>query len=122
MLLFLDHQQRLNVIALVGMQRGTVAEIRQLWALQDKLELDEDEKLQINYRVVSQDGMEQVRWNSELPLPTRDFDLSLADCQKLRQILEEYTGYQVTDRKWLVPLLDQLLTPETAERPLHTTA
>ena len=44
MTLTLDHIQRLNLHALLGAQRGDVATIRALWALQDKLGLTPDEE------------------------------------------------------------------------------
>ncbi len=108
MRLNLDHQQRLNLIALMGMERGTVAEIRMLWGLQDRLALDESEQLAIGYRVVSVNGQEQARWDKGAAIPEREVEVSEAEGQRLRRVIEGYQGFATADRKWIVPLLDQL--------------
>jgi hypothetical protein len=105
MTIFLDHQQRLNLISLMGMQRGTVAEIRQWWSLQDQLELTEQEKLEIGYRVIMQNGMEVARWDR--PLPPRPFDLNEGNYQRIHKIVESFPEFQVIDRKWIESLLSQ---------------
>jgi len=104
----LDHQQRLNLIALMGTQRGTVADIRTLWKLQDRMELSEEEKREINYQVIAQDGAEAVRWDLGKSLPPVEVELSTAESQRLRKIVEEYPNFQLGDRKWIESLLDQL--------------
>jgi hypothetical protein len=44
MTLNLDHQQRLNIISLLGAQRTNVGEMRMFWKIIDRLELDQEEK------------------------------------------------------------------------------
>lgn len=120
MVLSLDHQQRLNLIALMGTQRGTVAEMRMLWNLQDKLDLDKEEKAAIEYRVATQNGIEQPSWNPELSLPAREFEVSEAEAARMRRVIEEWPHFlTAVDRKWILPLLDQL--PE-ASAPAPTPA
>jgi hypothetical protein len=120
MLLSLDHQQRLNLIALMGTQRGTVAEMRMLWNLQDKLDLDKEEKAAIEYRVATQNGIEQPSWNPELSLPAKEFEVSEAEAARMRRVIEEWPHFlTAVDRKWILPLLDQL--PE-ASAPAQTPA
>ena len=114
MILSLDHQQRLNLIALTGLQRGNVAEVRMFCSLQERLDLNEEEKRTIEYRVATgQNGMEQPSWNPELSLPARDFEVSETEGQRLRKVVEEYPYFlTAVDRKWIFNLLDQL--PEAA--------
>jgi hypothetical protein len=120
MFLSLDHQQRLNLIALMGTQRGTVAEMRMLWNLQDKLDLDKEEKAAIEYRVATQNGIEQPSWNPELSLPAKEFEVSEAEAARMRRVIEEWPHFlTAVDRKWILPLLDQL--PE-ASAPAPTPA
>jgi hypothetical protein len=111
--LSLDHQERLCLIALLGTQRGTVAEMRMLWGLQDRLELSQAEKEQMEYRVATQNGMEQPSWNFERSLPYKDYEVSEAEASKIRRVVEEWPYFlTATDRKWIPHLLDQL--PEAA--------
>jgi hypothetical protein len=46
----LDHVQRLNLHALLGAQRGDVATIRTLWAIQDKLALSPEEEMVVDLK------------------------------------------------------------------------
>jgi hypothetical protein len=110
MILSIDHQQRLNLIALMGAQRANVAEMRMFWALQDKLDLNADEKETIGYRIATDpSGIEIPSWNRELKLPPKEFEVSEAEGQRLRKIIEEWPHFLTAmDRAWIVPLLDQL--------------
>jgi len=60
----LDHVQRLNLHALLGAQRGDVATIRALWALQDKLALTPEEEKAIELRREFAAGHEQRHMES----------------------------------------------------------
>jgi hypothetical protein len=109
MRLSLDHQQRLNLIALMGTVRGNVAEVRMLSKLCERLELDDKEKEAIGYRTATQNGVEMPSWNWDLSLPEREFEVTDAEAHKLRKIIDEWPHFlTATDRKWLFPLLDQL--------------
>ena len=113
MLLSLDHQQRLNLIALMGTQRGTVSEMRMLWGLQDKLDLNQEERVAIEYQVATQNGIEQPSWNPAKGLPAKEFEVSEAEAARMRRVIEEWPHFlTAVDRKWILPLLDQL--PETS--------
>lgn len=113
MILSLDHQQRLNLIALMGTQRGSVADIRALWSIQDRLELTAEEKTAIEYRVATQQGIETPSWNPERGLAPREFELSEAEGLRVRKIIDEWPHFlTAVDRKWILPLLEQL--PEAA--------
>jgi len=116
MLLSLDHQQRLNLIALMGAQRANVAEMRMFWAIQDRLALNDEEKEKIQYRIAMQEGIEVPSWNRELRLEFKEFEVSEAEGQRLRRVIEEWPHFLTqVDRLWIVPLLDQL--PQAATQP-----
>lgn len=109
MLLSLDHQQRLNLIALMGAQRANVAEMRMFWAMQDRLALDDQEKEAIQYRIAMDQGMEIPSWNRELRLEPKEFEISDIEGQRLRRVIEEWPHFLTAmDRLWITPLLDQL--------------
>lgn len=110
MILSIDHQQRLNLIALMGAQRGNVAEMRMFWNLQDRFDLNQEEKDTIGYRIATDpSGVEVPSWNRELKLPARDFEITDAEGQRLRKIVEEWPHFLTQmDRAWIMPLLDQL--------------
>jgi hypothetical protein len=119
MLLSLDHQQRLNLIALMGAQRANVAEMRMFWAIQDRLELSAEEKEKIQYRVATDNGIEVPSWNRTLSLEPREFEVSDAEGQRLRRVIEEWPHFLTAmDRLWISPLLDQL--PQAAQAPAAT--
>lgn len=71
MTLELDHIQCLNQHALLGAQRGDVATIRALWALQDQLGLSIDEETAVALRRNFAGGSERFVWN-----PARSIALS----------------------------------------------
>jgi biopolymer transport protein ExbB/TolQ len=109
MVLFLDHWQRLSVIALLGVQRATVAEMRTFWRLQDLLALSDAEKEAIDYRVVVENNLEQFQWNRAKSLPAKQYEVSEAEAARIRRCLEEWPQFfTAVDRQWLEPLLEQL--------------
>lgn len=120
MKLVLDHQQRLNLIALCGAQRGNVAEMRQYWGLMDRLELSAQEKEAINYRVATADnGVEVASWDRGLRPPPVEFEISEAEGQRLRKIIEEWPHFLTqVDRLWIEPLLELLPSPGSTPAPV----
>jgi len=105
----LDHIQRLNIYALLGAQRGDLATIRALWALQDKLALtvEEEKAIELKREVVA--GQERVTWNPAAALPPRAFDLTEPEAARIRSALETWVSYSpCNDRGWLEPLLDAI--------------
>lgn len=56
----LDHTQRLNLHALLGAQRGDVATVRVIWAIQDKIALTPDEEKAIELKRELVAGQERV--------------------------------------------------------------
>lgn len=109
MTLFLDHQQRLNLIVLMGGQNGSLAEIRQLWRMQDRLELSDEEGRSINLRVVCQpNGGETAFWDLDKKLASTGFDFTQAELERLRKLIEEWPYFKSADRGWIESLLEQL--------------
>jgi len=108
----LDHIQRLNLHALLGAQRGDVATIRALWALQDKLALTQEEEKLIELQRELVAGQERVVWNPSLGLPPRAFEFSDAEIARLKAAVDTWTAYHTSaNRRWLEPLLDALAVP-----------
>jgi len=106
MTLTLDRIQRLNLHALLGAQRGDVATIRALWALQDKLALTPEEETAIELKREVVAGQERVIWNPALTIPARVFELTDAEIARIGAVLATWASYGVnTDRRWLEPLL-----------------
>lgn len=109
MTLKLDHIQRLNLHTLLGTQRGDVAAIRALWAMQDRLALDSREEATIELKRDFVDGQERMIWNSTLSLPPKEFEFTDAEVSRLRAAVESWDSYGANqDRRWLQPLLEAL--------------
>lgn len=110
MKLTLDHTQRLNLHALMGAQRATLDDLRMLWKLQDKIELQPEEKKFINYRTVQQGGMQQVAWDVDKKLPVIDYEFTDSEFARLSKMMREWQpGFMIgADRQWLEPLMAQL--------------
>jgi hypothetical protein len=112
----LDHIQRLNLHALLGAQRGDVATIRALWALQDKLALDADEETAIDLKREIVNGQERVAWNPLRSLPLKDLEFIDAETARIRVALETWPAYGVAaDRRWLEPLLHAITSSKTMQ-------
>ena len=113
MKLTLDHNQRLNLHALLGAQRADVGSIRAIWAVQDKLALDakEEKAKELKRELVS--GQERIVWNPSLSIPAQDFDLCEAEVARLTAALQTWDSYAAgVDRRWLEPLIRALFSPE----------
>ena len=118
MTLNLNYQQRINLILLFGNQRGNLAEMRLFWGLQDRLELNDEEKQSIDYRVeLDGNGFEQPRWNfnKARDCASLPYEFSETELQRVRRMLEEWPHYLgAMDRIWIEPLIDQLPVVATA--------
>jgi len=118
MTLNLDHQQRLNVMSLLGAQRGNVGEVRLFCGIIDRLELDAEEKERIQYKVATANGMEIPSWNAELRLEPKPYEFSENECQRLRKVIDEWPHFvTAVDRRWLMPLLDQMPAQAAVQQP-----
>ena len=114
MTLILNHVQRLNLHALLGAQRGDVATIRALWALQDKLALSPDEEMAIELKREFVGGQERVAWNPAVSVPPREIDFTEPEVDRIRAAVETWCRYGVSaDRRWLEPLLQAIAQAQT---------
>src|ERR1700675_2552143 len=102
MKLTLDHTQRLNLHALLGVQRADVGSIRAIWAVQDKLALDADEEKAIELKRELVSGQERVLWNPSLSIQAKKFDFTEVECAWIKAAIETWGNYGVApDRRWL---------------------
>lgn len=113
MKLTLDHTQRLNLHALLGAQRADVGSIRAIWAVQDRLALDDGEEKAIELKRGLVNGQERAEWNPGLSLAAREFEFPEAEAARIRTALQEWNSYGAsTDRRWLQPLIEALFPSE----------
>ena len=109
MKLTLDHTQRLNLHALLGVQRADVGSIRAIWVLQDKIALGAEEEKALELKREMAAGQERVVWNADLSLPAKEFEFSDPEVAKIRSALHTWESYAAgNDRRWLEPLVDRL--------------
>ncbi len=111
MKLKLDHNQRLNLHALLGAQRADVGSIRAIWAVQDKIALDGEEEKAIELKREVVAGHERLIWNPSLSLPSKELEFTDAELARIRPAVETWDGYgAAADRSWLEPLLVALFS------------
>lgn len=109
MTLSLDHQQRLNLVALLGAQRVNLGEMRSLWKMQDRIDLSEEERAAIGHRLELINGNEVPMWDRNKKLPPRAIEFSDAEAARIRKVIDEWPHFITsTDRLWIEPLLAQL--------------
>jgi hypothetical protein len=109
----LDHQQRLNLLAMLGMlECRTLAETRAAWMLMDRLSLNDQEKSAIEFNVQTVDGNDMYTWNPTKSLPQREYDLSQAELKQIERALNSCQRFLPgQSRRWLEPLLAQMPEP-----------
>ena len=111
--LILDHTQRLQLVAMLD--RVECQGRREAWAvcaLQEKLDLTDEERDGIGYRKQqAPDGREMVFWNKNGHLP-REYNLSEDEIKWLCNAVDKYRVVLIRDREWWVPLTAQLPKPE----------
>lgn len=109
----LDHIQRLNLHALLGAQRGDLAMIRALWALQDRIALTRDEERAIELKREFAAGQECVMWNPACTISASEFDFGEQDAARIRAAIETWNLYgAAADRRWLEPIVRAFQSPE----------
>jgi hypothetical protein len=111
MKLTLDHTQRLNLHALLGAQRADVGSIRAIWAIQDRIALEDDEEKAVDVKREMVAGQERVVWNPALLLPARDFEFTNPEIVRIRAAIETWDSYGANaDRHWLEPLVNLMFS------------
>jgi hypothetical protein len=115
MKLTLDHTQRLNLHALLGVQRADVGSIRAIWAVQDKLALDADEEKAIEVKREVVAGQERVLWNPSLSISAKEFAFTDVEIARIKAAIETGGNYGAApDRRWLEPLIDALFSAKAS--------
>jgi hypothetical protein len=113
MKLTLDHTQRLNLHALLGAQRADVGSIRAIWAVQDRVALDADEKTAVELKREIVAGKEHVVWNPDRSVAAKDFEFTDAEIARIKAAIQTWDSYGVNaDRRWLKPLVETLFSAE----------
>lgn len=119
--LFLDETQRLNLHFMLGTQRGSVDEIRAWWRLQDRIELSEEERRAVNYRLIQIGEASQPTWDAD-KTNVRPFEFSTEDTQKVEKMIRDWQpGFAAADRRWLEPLLAQFTEPHEPQKVVNGT-
>lgn len=110
MQLTLDHVQRLNLYALMGQQRGSLADTRLFWRLLDRIELTPEEREKIGYTLRDVNGMMQPSWDANKRLDPVAFEFSEEEYKRVERMIDEWQpGFVASfDRLWLEPLLAQI--------------
>jgi hypothetical protein len=120
MKLTLDHTQRLNLHALLGVQRADVGSIRAIWAVQDKLALDAEQEKAIELKRELVNGQERTVWNPSLWIPALEFDFTGAEVARIKAAIETWDQFGAgTDRRWLEPLIKTLFNVGSQAEPSH---
>lgn len=106
----LDHQQRLNLIAVLGAYQTKGREQHAIWHLQDMLDLNSEEQRKLHLVTeTTPDGQTRVSWDPAQSLPPREFDLSSEDLTLIQKALDEFPTFQAwRDRKWMEAIYSQL--------------
>jgi hypothetical protein len=117
MILSLSHVARLNLISLFdGLECKGRREAWLVCALQERLELSDEEREAIGWRKQrTEDGREYVLWNAQQSLPVRDYEMSEDEVARICGALDKAPVVLARDKSWFRPLMEQL--PEPKEEP-----
>src|SRR5215475_7655163 len=108
--MLLDHNQRLNINALLGLlDCPNMRDTRLVWDLMDRMELSNDEKARIEY-TTDKDGI--PGWNMTRIPPAQPMEVSDPEIRQIQRALDLFLKHfkkiPVRSRSWLEPLLRQL--------------
>lgn len=114
MIISLDHNQRLNLVTMLDAIENIGR--RETWAvcaLQQKLDLSDEERQAIGWRKVrAEDGREFIMWNrSGDGVAPREYDLPEDDMRRLCNAVDRYPVVLGRDKHWWLPLTAQLPKP-----------
>jgi hypothetical protein len=118
----LDHTQRLNLVAILdGLECQGRREAFAVCRLQEKLELNDEERTHIGWRKQKDErGREFVLWNAQAQLPSIDYEFPDDDVQRICRALDKYPVVLARDKNWYLPLTMQL--PEKEEQKAEPVA
>ena len=110
--LTLNYAQRINLHALMGAQRGALDDTRAFWRMQDLVGLSEEEKQQIDYKIISAGEGFVPSWNltKAAAAAPRGFEFTGEELARVERAVREWQPgfFAAMDRVWLEPLLEQL--------------
>lgn len=115
MTLTLDHNQRLNLVAMLeALECQGRREAFAVCDLQKQIDLSDDERNAIGWRKSrAPDGREFILWNSQQNgVAPRAYELSEADTARVCRAFDQYHVVLGRDRSWWEPLAAQLPQPE----------
>lgn len=95
--------QRIQLLAVLGDQRGSVSRTREILGIMKSLDLSDAEKRSVNY-VQHVNG--SVAWSEPEPI-TDTFDLTTRERLVLREAIDSST-FRPADMVWLEGVLEQL--------------
>lgn len=101
---------RINAVAILDAQRGTVGLVRVCARLAERLDLDPAEQAAIGFvRIPAPNGAGEVpAWNAAATLEARTFELSPDEARHLKRAIEDCELLRRKDLTWAEPLLAQL--------------
>ena len=117
MILTLDHNQRLNLVAMLdNLENFGRRETWAVCALQEKLDLNDHEREVVGWRRMrAENGREYVVWNREVEAEPKDFELTDDDVKRICGAIDKYPVVLGRDKHWWIPLTTQLLGMEQPE-------
>jgi len=111
--LTLDHNQRLNLVAMLDNIENVGR--REAWAvcaLQERLDLNDEERTIIGWRKFKrEDGLEYVLYNRNGEVEPREYELPEDDIRRICHAVDRYPVVLGRDKSWWVPLTAQLPKP-----------
>lgn len=114
MTITLDHNMRLNLVAMLDALE--VQGRREAWAvcdLQKQIDLSDGERDAIGWRKArAADGREYVVWNSTNGLQPRAYEFNDGDTGRICRAIDQYRVVLGRDRSWWEPLASQLPEPQ----------
>ena len=100
----LDGEQRLRIVNILGQQTGVLSQLKVWGRVIDKLELNPEE--QSTMEVSINNG--NIKWNSEKVVPLVKINLEDEEYRTMKGILETYTNFSNSDRRWLDPVMEEV--------------
>lgn len=108
--MILSFEQRLNLLVLLGsLECKTLNETRGIWKLMDRLELTDEQKQLVEYKVTRGPGGDMFAWNNDKAPNAVAFEFSDAEMGHIERAVKSCPRWiPAAARRWLAPLLDQM--------------
>lgn len=118
MILNLDHNQRLNLVAILdSLECPGRREAFEVCRLQVSIDLSDQEREAVGLKKMrTTDGREYLAWNANGDIiKAREYELTDADISRICRALDNYRVVLGRDRVWWEPLMAQLPAEMPAE-------